>query len=195
MVFTVPVRIGEGCASRRTVLRLAVGTALGAATALGLDGGAADGTQPEWVSGPDPLSAFRKSTLRLAGQYEATISAQPTLADRLGPLYDDHRAHAAALTRELALPADRSPAALEGTSTDGSGQPTEALAALLAAEKAAAQEAADACLTAPDWRAPLLGSIAACRASHVEALINASPQLKPGDFWLRPHPTPLPEGR
>jgi hypothetical protein len=171
MVFTVPVRMGEGGRTRRTVLRLAVGTALGAVTALGLDGCAADGPEPEWISGPDPLSALRTATLRLAGLYEATIAAQPTLASRLGPLYDDHRAHAAALARELALPADSNAPTPGGRAdTDSSGGPADALAALLAAEKAAVTEATDACLAAPDWRVPLLGSIAACRASHVEAL-------------------------
>jgi hypothetical protein len=44
------------------------------------------------------------------------------------------------------------------------------LATLSAAEKDAAAAAHAACLSGPGYRAALLGSITACRASHVEAL-------------------------
>jgi hypothetical protein len=171
MVFTVSMRIGEGGASRRTVLRVAAGTALSAAAALGLDGCGLGSSGPDWISGPDPLSALHRATRQLAGRYDAAILAQPSLAARLEPLRDNHRAHAAALARELAITDDAStgqpsPDALESALS----RSADTLAVLVAAEEAAVTEATVAYLAAPDWRLPLLGSIVACRASHIEAL-------------------------
>jgi hypothetical protein len=44
------------------------------------------------------------------------------------------------------------------------------IAALRAAEQKGRTDAVAACLTAPSYRAALLGSIAACRASHLVVL-------------------------
>ncbi len=95
------------------------------------------------------------------------IAAQPGLAARLTSLRDNHRAHATALARLLILP---SAGPTPPPSADVPAEGNAVFAALLAAEKTAAKEAADAALTAPGWIAGLIGSIAACRATHVEVL-------------------------
>lgn len=48
--------------------------------------------------------------------------------------------------------------------------PTTAVDQLVVLERYAQQAAAAACLSAPGYRAALLGSIAACRATHLESL-------------------------
>lgn len=150
------------------MLRLAAGAALGV-SALTLSGCELLGGQTEWRSGADPLTPFYLSTLGLLAGYEATIAAQPALTDRLSPLRDDHRAHAAALAKELAI-ASPEPSAPAASASDAPAEPAAALAALATAERTALGEANAACLAAPGWRATLLGSIAACRAAHLEAL-------------------------
>jgi hypothetical protein len=90
------------------------------------------------------------------------INAAPSLSARLTPLRDDHRAHVRALAREIGIPAPSpSPSAPADPAT---------VQALLAAEKDAQKDAQKACLEGPSYRAALLGSIAASRASHQVAL-------------------------
>jgi hypothetical protein len=162
------MRVADTGASRRAVLRLAAAAALGA-SGLALGGCRLPGGQTEWRSGADPLTPFYLATLALAAGYDGVIAALPELGDRLTPLRDDHRAHAAALAKELAIASpDPSPPAASIAATPG--DPDAALAELASAEKAALKEASAACLAAPGWRATLLGSIAACRAAHLEAL-------------------------
>jgi hypothetical protein len=162
MVLTVPVRVGDkrSVHTRRAVLR----TVLGSALTVGL-AAACDSPAPVKPARPDPLTPFLRNTEALLARYEAAITAQPALADRLTPLRDDHRAHVAALNRELGFP---SPA--PATATSGTATGVDPVAGLRDAERAAATAATDACLAAPSYRAGLLGSIAACRASHVEVL-------------------------
>jgi hypothetical protein len=167
MVLTVPVRVGEKRSgySRRSVLRAALGGVAAAVPLVGCD-------DPEPASreqkGPDPLSQFYRDTAALLARFEAAISAVPSLADRLAPLRDDHRAHLDALAREIGPGLDNpsAPPTATGAPTDAA----TALTSLLAAEKEAAAAARAACLTAPSYRAALLGSIAAARASHAEVL-------------------------
>jgi hypothetical protein len=130
---------------------------------------------------PDPLSPFYHDTSALLGRYEATIAAQPGLAERLGPIRDAHRAHLQALAREIGPGLDppsagRPPSADGPSSTaapvaagEASAGPAS-LAALATAERDASAAARAACLRAPSYRAVLLGSIAAARASHVAVL-------------------------
>jgi hypothetical protein len=171
------VRMGEERRghSRRTVLRAAVGGAVGA---VGL--AACDSPRPaaQRQRVPDPLNPFYLDTAALLGRYEATIATQPGLTERLGPLRDTHRAHLQALAREIGPGLDApstggqaSPAPSTGgqAPTVGVGAPAS-LSTLLAAEKDAAAAARAACLRAPSYRAALLGSIAAARASHVVVL-------------------------
>jgi hypothetical protein len=162
MVLTVPVRVGDkrSVHTRRAVLR----TVLGGALTVGL-AAACDSPAPVKPTRPDPLTPFLRDTQALLARYDATVTAQPQLADRLTPLRDDHRAHVLALNRELGFP---SPAPVAPASDAAAG--ADPLAGLRDAEKAATAAATDACLAAPSYRAALLGSIAACRASHVQAL-------------------------
>lgn len=166
MVFTVGVHIGER-PTRRSVLGLAVGAT--AAAALG--GCDLLGPGPQWRP-PDPLTGLYLATVALADRYDATIAGHPGLSARLAPLRDAHRAHAQALARQLALP-DPAPGGPTAPTAPAAPVPREASAALTAlrtAEKDAIRAAAEVCLAAPAWRVQLIGSIAAARASHVEAL-------------------------
>ena len=128
------------------------------------------GHRPE-PAGPDPLAPFHAATVRLAQRYDAVIAAQAPLADRLKALRDDHRAHAEALGRLLILPS-ATPASTpaESATPPVPADQTAVFNDLLAAEKAGLKEATDAALTAPAWIAPLVASIAACLATHVEVL-------------------------
>jgi hypothetical protein len=166
------VRMGEERRghSRRTMLRAALGGVAGTVSLA-----ACDNPQPgaQKQKTPDPLNPFYRDTATLLGRYEATIGAQPELAERLGPLRDAHRAHLQALAREIGPGLDGPSASPGGGPTSVGGPSSEepaTLAALLAAEKDGAAAARVACLRAPSYRAALLGSIAAARASHVEVL-------------------------
>jgi hypothetical protein len=179
MVLTVPVRMGDRQPghSRRTVLRAALGGAV-AAVALG----GCEPAKPEARPTPDPLAPFYRDTAALMATYDAVIAAQPALAQRLGPMRDAHRAHLAALARELgpAVPTTAgasAPPAGAGASAPPAGAGASAPPAgadafdtLHRAEQEGAAAATQACLAAPTYRAALLGSIAACRAGHVRML-------------------------
>jgi hypothetical protein len=168
MVLTVPVRNGMGL-PRRSVLAATAGVA-------GLAGCSvphllSEDPAPQAMPDADALRAVSADSLLLAARYDAAITAQPDLAARLTPLRDAHREHAAAIGRALdssAGPAGPAPSASR------SAAPARDRAALLKAlatdERAAADRAGAACLAAAAYRAPLLGTIAACRASHAEAL-------------------------
>lgn len=151
--------------TRRGVLR---GSALGAAALATGTGCDIAGPGAQWRPGVDPLGELRAATAGLAESYDATIARHPDLGSRLGPLRDAHRAHLEALDRQLVDPP--APATNQATSAGVPDDPATAVSALLAAEKKAASAAATACLAAPGYRAALLGSIAAARASHVEVL-------------------------
>jgi hypothetical protein len=151
-------------------------SAAAALTAAGLAGCDLGRQSAEPPPGPDPLAPFLAQTRKLAQQYDTAITTVPSLSARLTPLRDDHRAHVAALEREtgsFGTPSGSAePSATEPPRPAGPADATPAgvLAALAAAEKAAQAQAEQACLSAPTYRAALLGSIAACRASHRTAL-------------------------
>jgi hypothetical protein len=176
MVLTVAVQMGDERpgSSRRAVLRAALGSVVVTAGAAAL--GACDSPEPTGrTSGiPDPLGDFYRDTAALLARCEATIAAHPELADRLTPQRDDHRAHLAALAREIGPGLDRpsaNPSANTSTGSDAVPVGDDAsLEALIAAEKTGAASARAACLAGPSYRAVLLGSIAAARASHAEVL-------------------------
>jgi hypothetical protein len=180
---------------RRTLL---VGAVCGAGL-LAL-GGCGAGTDDGRPTGPDPLEPVLAAAVYLADRYSAAMTALPDLAARLTPLRDAHRAHIVALTRELGtaesgvLPSGRPPAAPSAPAASATGQsPTGSpgisggaaaapsagplpsdragiLADLKALERIGRQQAVAVCLAGPGYRAAMLGSIAAARASHVEAL-------------------------
>jgi hypothetical protein len=174
MVFTVRVPMPADRPSQTppTTRRAFLGAASGGLAGLaGLGGLAALGglagcdigrPEPAPSPTPDALLPFLAATVGLAATYDAAINADPSLSARLTPLRDDHRAHVQALAREIGIPQP------SGSPSTPTGPPN--LQALLAAERDAQQDAEKACLEGPGYRAALLGSIAACRASHQEAL-------------------------
>ena len=159
MVLTDAVRTIETRHTRRQVLGAAAG--LGA---LGLAGCGLFDDEPAPPQAPDALQPLLDEALALAAAHDRAVAAQPGLGARLTPLADDHRAHAEELARVIGR-AQPSAGASVAAST-----PVDTLATLRAAEQAAQRTAAAACRQAPAERAALVGSIAACRATHAEAL-------------------------
>jgi hypothetical protein len=97
----------------------------------------------------------------LAGRYSAAMRDLPGRADLLRHLRDTHVEHLLAI---LELTCVQSPERREGEAV---------LRELREQEHAAFELAREACLTAPAEQAMLLGSIAAARAAHGEALESA----------------------
>lgn len=163
MVLTGAVRISDSGHSRRRVLGIAAGAGL-AATALSGCGLFDD--EPDPAPAPDPLQPLLDEALTLAAAYDRAVVTEPGLSARLTPLAADHRAHADELARLIGKPLPSGPAAPASSGPAAA----ETVAALRRAEQAAQKNAAAACRTAPAGRAALVGSIAACRATHAEAL-------------------------
>ncbi|WP_433307786.1 hypothetical protein ACQP2F_39535 [Actinoplanes sp. CA-030573] len=146
--------------------RRLLGAGLGAAALAGTGGCGLFGDDPEPPPAPDALQPVLDEALALAAAHERAAAAQPGLAGRLTPLAADHRAHADALARLIGT----SPAGAAAPGPSGANAGDDVLAALRTAEQAAQRTAAAACKSAPADRAGLVGSIAACRATHAEAL-------------------------
>jgi hypothetical protein len=95
------------------------------------------------------------------------------LADRLRPVAEAHRAHAAELARVIGTPlpsATATPPAATGDPGAATATATATLGQLRQAEQQGREAAAKACGAAPANRSALVGSITAARASHVEVL-------------------------
>ncbi|WP_229069363.1 hypothetical protein [Actinoplanes sp. DH11] len=165
MVLTGPVRMSDSGHTRRRILT-ATGAIMAGATLAGC--GLLD-DEPDPVPAPDPLEPLLAEALSLAGAFDAAILAQAALAERLTPLAEDHRAHAAELAKVIGKPLPSGGAAGPSAAAPP-GSAAETLTALRTAEQAAQKTAVAACVAAPAERAALLGSIAACRAIHVLAL-------------------------
>jgi len=178
MVFTGVVRIRGSGHGRRQVLAVAVAGMGGAALAgCGLLD-RAPAPQPT----PDVLRPLLDETLALVAAYDRATVAQPGLRARLTPLADDHRAHAVELAALIgtrppsaagdttATPTPAAPGPASSSAYGAAVSPAAVLAGLRAAEQAGQRNAVAACMRAPAQRTPLLGSIAACRAAHAEAL-------------------------
>jgi len=163
MVLTVAVVTGDNGHTRRRIL----GVAAAAAAAVTAPGCGVFDDEPEPVR-PDALQPVLDEALGLAAALDRAALAQPGLARRLTPLAGDHRAHLAELSRVIGKPVPPTPAASSGA--PDTGDPAALLAQLRAAAQAAQRTAATACRQAPAERAALVGSIAACRATHAEAL-------------------------
>jgi len=103
----------------------------------------------------------------LAALYDATLAAHPDLTAALSPVRDAHRQHVDALVRAIGSPLTTSAPAVPSVA----GPPAQAVAALAAAERKGRDDAVAACLATVARLAPLLGSIAAARASHLEVLV------------------------
>jgi hypothetical protein len=152
--------------TRRAVLRYAASGTAGAAAASVLAGCGLFDRDPDPT--PDPLEPLRLDALRLAGRYDAAVLAHPDLAARLNPIREAHLAHAAELATVIG-DSSSTPSA-GGPPSPPVGDARAVLAELRDAERAAQRAASDLCLAAPAGRAALVGSIAAARASHQEAL-------------------------
>ncbi|MFF3852608.1 hypothetical protein [Micromonospora sp. NPDC002575] len=153
--------------SRRNLLRAGALLALGGAVAplTGcdlLDRG--DGQH----QAPDPLEPLAAQARELAARHRAALAADPGLAPLLTPIADAHEAHAAELAKLTGRPA-ASPGPSPSPEATGGDRAT-VLAALREAEQGGREAAAKLCAEAPAERAALVGSIAAARATHVEAL-------------------------
>ena len=174
--------------ARRTVL-------IGGSVGVGLlvAGCTSDGPSspaPTSPAPPDPLLAELADERTLIAAYDATMARHPALRARLSAVRADHAAHAAALVTALGPAAPPSPApsgttpAPSGTSPSSTGTASSAtassspvpgtavaaVAALRAAERAAASGRGTIALTAPPDRARLLAGISASEASHVAVL-------------------------
>lgn len=142
-----------------------------------------DDTSPTPQPSPSPstdtaaaIDALRRQVAdqeqALLTRYDATITAHPTLAATLGVIGDQHREHRRALIPEA-----------EGSAADPQSptspplipeDPAAALAELIAAERAAADERTVACEEAEGADlARLLALIAASEAGHAEALATS----------------------
>jgi hypothetical protein len=159
MVLTGAVRMSDSGHTRRRVL----GTGGALAGLVTLSGCGLFDDDPEPPKAPDALAPLLAEALALASAYDRLIRSDQTLSARLTPLSEAHRAHAAELAKVIGttLPSSAAPSAAAGTDT---------VAGLRKAELAGQKSAATACKVAPAGRAALLGSIAAARATHAEAL-------------------------
>jgi len=119
---------------------------------------------PEPPPPPDALQPVLDEALALAAACDRLAVAEPELAARLTPLASDHRAHATELARVIGAEIPSSAPSAGAPAVGGSR------ADLRKAVQAAQRTATTAARQAPAGRAALVGSIAACRATHVEAL-------------------------
>ncbi|MFR9775512.1 hypothetical protein ACL02O_05585 [Micromonospora sp. MS34] len=118
---------------------------------------------------PDPLEPLAAESLALEARYRAAVAAAPTLAG-LTPIAEAHRAHAEELRKVIGRPAPSGSPAATAPTPAANDDPDGLLSELRQAEQQGRENAAKACAAAPVERAALLGSIAAARATHVEAL-------------------------
>jgi len=161
MVLTGRVRTSWTGHTRRQLL----GAGLAATTLAGC--GIFDDKPAPAADPPDPLQPLLDEALALATAYDRAAAARPALGARLAPLAADHRTHAADLAKLIGATASAS-AAPSGPAVESAA--ADPVAALRTAELAAQRTAVAACLAAPADRAGMVGSIAACRATHAEAL-------------------------
>jgi hypothetical protein len=115
------------------------------------------------------LRSVASESLQLATRYDSAIgSAAGDQAAVFTAIRGAHREHHAAIIRALednSVTTTATPAA--SPSASGSGSTAKDLAA---AERSAADRASAACVQVAATHAPLVGTIAAARASHAEAL-------------------------
>jgi hypothetical protein len=161
MVLTGAVAISDAGPTRRGLLAAAVGV-----TTLG--GCGIFDARSDRPAAPDPERPVLDEAVALATAYDRAAAVRPGLTRRLAPLAADHRAHIAELSRVMGTPAASASASAPAATPGGDAVAT--LEGLRAAEQTAQRSAYAACRQAPAARAALLGSIAACRASHAEAL-------------------------
>jgi hypothetical protein len=163
MVLTVRVvHRGQGHTRRRF---LSVTAAAAATTTVAGCGLFEDDEKPEK---PDALQPLLSEALALAAVFDQAALVQPGIAARVTPLADDHRAHAAELARMIGRPrpSPRAPASASAAPVP----PADLLRSLRSRSTAGHRNAVAAVRAAPPERVMVVGSIAACRATHAEAL-------------------------
>ena len=146
----------------------------------GLAGGAAALGGCQWpgqhreqagTQGPaHPLTTQLAAALALVSTYDRTIARQSGLATRLAPLRAEHWTHVTAISSAMGEPAPSAAPSPDPNAAEVPADADAALAGLRDAEKSAQSDAAAACIAAPATYTELLGSIAACRATHIEVL-------------------------
>jgi hypothetical protein len=160
----VPMHSGM---TRRGLLRGVIASVsvagVGLATGCDLIGGS--GGTPE--DSPHPLDGLLRETVALGDAYDAGIAAVPALATVLTGPRDAHRAHAKALAQAIAA---ATPKPGVSPTARPSGDRAAVLTGLVAAETKGRDSAREACLSTGARLAPLVGSIAAARACHLEIL-------------------------
>jgi len=119
------------------------------------------------ANSPHPLEGLLRETVVLAEAYDAGIVAAPELAAVLSGPRDAHRAHAKALAQAISA---ATPVPGASPTSRPTGDRTTVLARLVAAETKGRDSAREACLSTGARLAPLVGSIAAARACHLEIL-------------------------
>ncbi|MFV2100332.1 hypothetical protein [Micromonospora sp. LOL_024] len=159
---------GSSELSRRAALRAGAVLAFGGAAVPLAGCGLLDRDEPP--PRPDPLAPLIDEALQLATGLRAAATAHPDLTDRLVPLAESHESHATELTRLVGATAATPSGSAVASSAAPSADPSATLTALRQAERAGRDAAARACAAAPAERAALLGSVAAARATHLEAL-------------------------
>lgn len=147
--------------TRRRVLGATAGVTLSMSSLAGC--GLFD-DDPEPPPPPDPLQPMLDEALALAAACDRLALTEPDLAARLSPLASDHRAHATELSRLIGAEIPSSAPSASAPAVGGSR------AELRKAVQTAQRTATAAARKAPAERAALAGSIAACRATHAEAL-------------------------
>lgn len=189
MPLTTPLRRSP---SRRSLLAGAAGAA-GATGAVLLTGCAGGGGSAGADSGIALDRRMRESAVRdserLLERYDATLTAHPGLAERLGPLRAAVAAHTTALAaadpaagKPSPRPGPPSPSA-SGAAAPAAGapaarkepvpeQPAEALSALADAERDLSEARTIALGGAPGELARMLASVAACGAVHAYLLTS-----------------------
>jgi hypothetical protein len=176
--------VRDGPVSRRRVL---TGLAVTALITAGCSATATD-SPPADSSRSDPDLAIRAaaadSERMLLAAYAATIARHPALSERLVPLSAHHSEHAAAFaeaapdptanptgTEEPTAFAPTTPAiGVSDTSSPVSDDPVAALAALAAAERAAAAQRLSELELASPGLARLLASTSGAEAAHAALL-------------------------
>jgi len=179
------LRIVAAAVTRRRVLASGLAGGLGLLGLLGPVGctPSAPGTggtpSPTVPPAPDPLLAELADEERLLALYDAVVARHPALRPRLAAPRADHAQHVDALRRLLDASGTTAPPSSDAQSPVPTGTagpprvaatPPAALAALRAAERAAAGSRGAAALAAPSDRAGTLASISAAEATHVVVL-------------------------
>jgi len=173
---------------------LAAGAAAAALLAAGCKGVGALGTPPKPSREVGVLGAAISAEKVMIARYRSAVAASPALAGTLTPLLGQHQAHLAALRARLIVPAGApatpEPATPEPATPEASGPqpsgagtpaqpsaPATALAALAAAEDAAAAMLTGLLPAVSPSLAQLLASVAASEASH--AVVLHTPRTSP----------------